>query len=195
MSNSRRYNTLLLRVARLEKNFLPQEKVAGNYTVKEMDSIRAYVVLVHAEIESYFEDIAIDKANKAVKNWRDNKKISMVLSNIIAFISPQMNWTKNDGLDYRISRSASHYLNMIESNHGIKADNLKNILYPIGFEEDQFDSTWILTMDSFGSFRGHIAHSSHGVQSQIDMRTERDRINNIIIPEIKGIDEDLRRLR
>jgi hypothetical protein len=195
MSNSRRYKILSSRISRLEQNFLPAEKINGNYTLKEMDSIRAYVVLVHAEIQSYFEDIAKNKAELALERWQSRRINSPSLTAMVAFMSPELSWNASDTFCYRVSRSVSHYLSTIRGNNGVKEENLKKLLCPIGFNKDIFDEAWLGTMNSFGGSRGEIVHSSHGVQSQIDMRTEKTRINNIILPEIGRLDNYMRSLR
>jgi len=50
-------------------------------------------------------------------------------------------------------------------------------------------------MDTFGSIRGNIAHSTHTVQNVIDRNTELSRIVNQIIPELEKIDELISKLK
>ena len=64
MANSIRHKQLVSRIITIEKNLLPPIKINGNYTKQESDLIRSYVLLVHAEIEAYFEDVAINKAQR-----------------------------------------------------------------------------------------------------------------------------------
>lgn len=182
----------------IENNLLPQEKISGNYTKKEKDLIRGYILLVHAEIEAYFEDIAKQVVFTAKSKWTTERQKSNCLLSIMAFCSHEIKWEndphKND-IEHRINRTTAHYTNGLNSNHGIKSNNIKNILFPIGIEESQLDQTWLNTMDDFGAKRGSIAHSTHSVQNPIDLKTEKDRVNIQIIPEIRALDSIIRSLK
>lgn len=200
MANSQRHKQLLSRISQLESNLLPAPKINGNYTKKESDMIRSYVILSHAEIESYFEDIADSKVRKALNLWMINRTKSNCLLAIMSFCTEEINWEKEkksdkEKLDFRINRVARHYLNKLNNNHGIKSNNLFNILLPIGIEAHEIDPTWLNTMDNFGSKRGQFAHTSSSVQSQIDLVTEKNNINNSILPEIGNIDELVKKLK
>jgi hypothetical protein len=193
MANSKRHNQLLSRIGQLESNLLPAPKINGNYTKKESDMIRSYVILTHAEIESYFEDIADSKIRKALSNWINNRTKSNCLLLVMSFCSEEINWDKEkksdkEKLEFRIYRVANHYRNKLKNNNGIKSANLFNILLPVGIESQDIDPTWLSTMDNFGSKRGQFAHTSSSVQSQIDLVTEKNIINNSILPEIGNID-------
>lgn len=193
MANSKRHNQLLSRIGQLESNLLPAPKINGNYTKKESDMIRSYVILTHAEIESYFEDIADSKIRKALSNWINNRTKSNCLLSVMSFCSEEINWDKEkksdkEKLEFRIYRVANHYRNKLKNNNGIKSANLFNILLPVGIESQDIDPTWLSTMDNFGSKRGQFAHTSSSVQSQIDLVTEKNIINNSILPEIGNID-------
>ncbi|MHA8106296.1 HEPN domain-containing protein [Aquirufa sp. 5-AUSEE-100C1] len=193
MANSERYNKLLSRISQLECNLLPAPKINGNYTKKESDMIRSYVLLSHAEIESYFEDIADSKVRKALSEWMSKRTKSNCLLAIMSYCTEEINWnnlkkTDKDKLDYRISLVTRHYLNKLIGNHGIKSTNLLSILLPIGIESSEIDPSWLNTMDNFGSKRGQFAHTSSSVQSQIDLVTEKNNLNNSILPEIRNID-------
>ncbi|SFR85440.1 HEPN domain-containing protein [Maribacter stanieri] len=198
MANSARYNKLKSRIKFIENNLLPDEKITGNYTKKEKDLIRGYILLVHAEIEAYFEDIAKQVVSNAKSKWIATRQKSNCILSIIAFCSHEINWendpSKND-IKHRINRTTGHYTNKLNSNHGIKSNNVKNILLPLGIEESQLDQTWLNTMDDFGAKRGSIAHSTHSVQNPIDLKTEKDRINIQIIPEIKDLDSIIKALK
>ncbi|PXY00836.1 hypothetical protein DF185_13125 [Marinifilum breve] len=193
MANSRRYNQLQSRIIFLENNILPDVKINGNYTKKESDLIRSYVLLVHAEIESYFEDIAKLKIQKALQDWRSDRKKSNCLLAVMSFCSEEINWERiskeeKSKFDFRVNKTVRHFIDKLDSNHGIKSKNICNILLPIGIEISQLDDVWLGTMDSFGSKRGLFAHSAIQTQSQIDLVVEKNNININILPEIEIID-------
>jgi hypothetical protein len=175
-------------------------RIDGNYSKKESDMIRSYVLLSHAEIESYFEDIARSKVRKALSNWLANGTKSNCLLAIMSYCTEEINWDKEkksdkEKLNFRVNRVASHYLNKLNNNHGVKSTNLLSILLPIGIGLNEIDPAWLHTMDNFGSKRGQFAHTSSSVQSQIDLVTERNCINNSILPEIRNIDELVKKIK
>lgn len=189
---------MINRIYFIEKNILPKVKITGNYTKKESDSIRSYVLLIHAEIEAYLEKICEEKSKKVLSDWILKRKKSHSLSSLCCYISPEINWEKDrnsDNMEHRLQRIVTHYLKSnIAMNHWIKKSNILSLLLPIWIEINQIDQTWLITMDSFGSTRGIIAHSSHRTQSQIDLITEKNRINYSIIPEIKVIDNLIKKI-
>lgn len=193
MANSARYRRLTSRIVFLENNLLPPVKLAGNYTKKESDLIRSYVLLTHAEIESYFEDIALAKAQKSLNDWKVSRKRSHCLLAMMSFTSVELNWEKEKvekkvKFDYRVNRTFVHFKEKLKNNHGIKSNNVLDILLPIGIEEHELDTAWLTIMDEFGKKRGLIAHSTIGVQNQIDLVTEKKNININILPEILNLD-------
>ena len=190
---SRRYNKLVYRITSIERNLLPPIKILGNYTKKESDLIRSYILLAHAEVESYLEDIAKEKAKSALDKWNGSRKKSNCLLSLMTFMGGEINWSSaNNNTKYelatRLNRTVVHYIATLDKNHGIKSNNVLNILLPLGIEINEFDQAWLATMDSFGSFRGELAHTTHSTQAQIDLVTERNRINNQILPELDVID-------
>ena len=69
MAYSPRLRELLIRIQTLENHFLPtglKFSSTGQYSPLEEDHGRAYVLLVHAEIEAYFEEIGAAGITTAV---------------------------------------------------------------------------------------------------------------------------------
>lgn len=198
MANSLRHKRLLSRVKSLENNLLPTVKVSGNYTKKESDLIRSYILLSHAEIESYFEDIAKDKVSKALNKWIANKEKSNCLLSVMSFCGNDLDWQNKpdkDRIESRINRTISHYINLLQNNHGIKSKNILNILLPLGVELDDIDQAWLSSMNTFGAKRGVFAHSTIRTQSQIDLVTEKNFINNTVLPEIVNLDDLVKKIK
>ena len=198
MANSARHKKLISRISFIESELLPPIKLSGNYTKKESDLIRSYVILSHAEIESYFEDIASDIVTRSLQAWITSRAKSTCLLSIMTFCGEDIKWeNRNDKntIESRIRVTALHYLNLLKSNHGVKSKNILKILLPIGIEENALDQTWLTVMDEFGKKRGSFAHSSHIVQAQIDLKTEKDRINLYILPEIETLDLLIKKIR
>ena len=199
MANSQRYRFLISRIKFLENNVLPADKPSGNYTKREVDLIKSYVLLVHAEIEAFFEDRAKAKVRKALADWIASRTKSTCLKAVLAFTGNELSYEKrrkeeSKSIVYRVNRAVSHYLSSINSNNGVKENDLINMLIPLGIELDELDVTWLSIMDSFGAIRGNIAHNSVGAQSVLDRNSEVQRIQQQILPGIATIDEMIQRL-
>lgn len=193
MPKSRRIKQLESRIAFLESNILPAPNPTGNYSKKEQDLIRSYVLLVHAEIEAYFEDVAKEKVSKSLSKWMSSRQKSTCLKAILAYAGNELSYETTKKADsyniaFRLNRAVSHFLSLINKNNGIKEANLLSILVPLGIELNDIDPVWLSTMETFGSFRGQIAHNSLQVQTQVDRNTEVRRINTQILPEVQRID-------
>ncbi len=191
MANSHRYNQLLKRVNKIEASYIPTIRQSGNYTNKEQDDIRAYVLLTHAEIESYFEEVAEEKVKKAFRNWQATRQKSNVLLALMAFNG---NDYRENEIEIRINKALTSYIHSLRNNHGIKEANILNILLPAGFEYTDIDSTWLGTINSFGSNRGLLAHSAARVQQPLDPVILRNMVTQVV-SEIANIDEKLKQMK
>ena len=193
MGKSRRLLQLLSRLSFLEKNILPNERFDGNYTKREQDLIRSYVLLSHAEIEAFIEDRAKEKVSKALLSWNSNRTKSNCLKSVLSFTGHELSFDKNanaNNIQYRMNTTIAHFMSsVVDKNHGVKEKNILKMLLPIGIEINEIDQTWLSVMESFGSTRGNIAHNSFQVQNRIDRNSELHRINNQIVPELVNIDK------
>jgi hypothetical protein len=78
MAQSLRLRSLLARLKTLEKHFLPKGlkfPSTGQYSKHEEDQGRAYVLLAHAELESYFEDRAEEILNQCVNALAKSRRM------------------------------------------------------------------------------------------------------------------------
>lgn len=201
MNNSKRYKSLVKRIDFLNRNILPIINPTGDYTETEIDLTRSYILLVHAEVENYLEDIVSDKILNCFTLWFSSRKKSSCITSVLAFCGDKISFDtkrdtpeKKEKIEHRIEKNINYYKSIIFSNHGIKKSNILNLLLPIGIERYELDDTWLSIMENFGSNRGLIAHKSLSVQNPIDPQSERNLINNIILPELKKIDYQIIKL-
>lgn len=199
MAKSIRLKQLLSRIIFLENNILPSVRIDGNYSKKENDLIKSYLLLVHAEIESYFEDCVMQKVNIAFQKWTITRKKSTCLKSVLAFSGNDISYDKtkktdSNNIEFRMNRAVNHFKGIIQKNNGVKENDILKLFLPLGIELDELDETWLNVMESFGSTRGNIAHNSLRVQRQLDRDTEMKRINNQIIPEIERLDGIIKRI-
>lgn len=85
------------------------------------------------------------------------------------------------------------YRKFLESNHGLKNDNINKIFKPLGFKIDvDFEQTFLNDLDSLGSKRGAIAHSSSSKKAKtlLDYNDEKNKIERIL-NEIKDFEDSL----
>jgi hypothetical protein len=171
------FEVLKLRLTQLHKHllpFLPNPPVSKvSYSDSELDSTRAYVVLVHAEIEEFCEELVRSKA-KAVKDVFDKTgKVEPSLRRMIIHFVIKREKLWNEVLRPSkdvVALSLQSYETTIHDNNGVKRRNLEKLLFPLGIHDKHLSklTTWLAQMDSFGSDRGNLAHKSIGAQRPPD---------------------------
>lgn len=190
--NTSLFIRLKRRIAFIETSYLPVLKAAGNYSDKEQDDIRAYLFLIHAELEYYFEEIARQKTDEALKKWiADHNYKSTILMSLSCFNKTNITSQK---IRERLHLVKNQYHQIINNNHGIKEQNILDILLPLGVHYDDIDNTWLNTISSFGSQRGDVAHKSARVQSPLNPLDIKNNIA-LILQEIELLDKNIKKLK
>ena len=125
--------------------------------------------------------------------WKTKGLSSRVLTALVSFSKRKLSsiatyWANPANHKYlyitdRMQECVNAYIGMLNSNHGIKGENLLNILLPMGISFDEIDNTWLNTMNSFGEERGKVAHSTSRALNLIDPMAE---INSVVLV-LKGI--------
>ncbi|WP_144070111.1 HEPN domain-containing protein [Nonomuraea indica] len=201
---SRRYSRLCKRLANLERIFLPAIDLLGNYTADQYDHVRAYIVLCHAEIESYIEYMCLDLLEKAEERWKSKGKSSLCMAALMLYnerkvvapksLSKQVSADLFDAVVKKAFKLHREYLQ--RDNHGIKEANLMKMLLPLGFQEAEFDNVWLADMNSFGVMRGLVAHqSAQVVQNPPDPALAKQRVESVLagVAKIESVFVRLRR--
>lgn len=132
------------RIRTIDGALLPKINPMGIYTDAEQDSIRAFVLLCHAEIECFIEDWAQILLDALLLELLNLKAGSLFARSHAAKVTSSLHHT-------------------ISINHGIKMDNILKMFEPLGLVEadfDAIDSKFLTQMNAFGSRRGESAHSS-----------------------------------
>jgi hypothetical protein len=166
--------------------------MTGDYTPRQLDGIAGYFVLVHAELESYFEDKAIELIDHSLARWTTANKITKPLFSMMTYYEgerkgPPQSFDPEQFKDRKfeslVNSAAAHHRNRVAKNNGIKEKDLCEILFPVGFSYTDIDSALIASLDSFGQRRGSFAHQSiKKVIStvQIDPFVEAGTVQNIV---------------
>tara|TARA_B110000908_G_C9914479_1_gene296832 strand:- start:95 stop:457 length:363 start_codon:yes stop_codon:yes gene_type:complete len=89
-----------------------------------------------------------------------------------------------------IQLTQDQFLNKIKLNHGIKDHNFKTLILPLGIDIDSLDQTWLTNLDSFGSKRGEVAHTSKYAQGSINPKDEFESVL-MLLSGIKELDQTI----
>lgn len=171
------YRQLENRVSRIKKNFDFVVGINGP-TPLQNDKIRGMLLLCHAEFESYIEKIASLLIDDAYEKWKRTHRANYNLASL--FLESEK-ITKSMAFETKVGYVVNEYKKIINNNHGIKDHNIKAMFGPLGYSIDQFDSIFIANLNSFGTIRGEVAHTSAITTTSIyDKITEEQRIDDIL---------------
>ena len=198
--STKRYNMLLRRSKLLRKHFLPKKSsLTGNYSSLQLDRAAAYLVLSHAEIEAYFEDMILQVISTTESKWKSNRHITPSLVSLVTYLPGERKGPpqafdnkqfKDRNINELIGKAIALHKIRVRANHGIREANLCEILFPIGFGYNDLGSTLIASLDTFGSRRGDFAHQSlahNPIITTLDPLVEAANVDQII-QEIENVD-------
>nr|WP_321352973.1 HEPN domain-containing protein [uncultured Methanoregula sp.] len=195
-SNSKRFQELEKSINYLTGFLLPSQKPSADYSLEELIRMRSHRILIHAEIESYFEDIAVDKIRTAAAEYKMTKKTGPVLAALFACSQrqtpvklPDTHNKNRNFFENRLDEESTIFHNMVKNNHGIHQNNILQLLLSIGVCETEIDQTLLIDLDQLGTQRGEFAHTSisNKTKQKFDPSIERNRIK-LWIPVIQKID-------
>ncbi|WP_345990326.1 HEPN domain-containing protein [Sulfurimonas sp. HSL1-2] len=212
MPISKRFKELRSRLIELKTHMLPGSfSATGNYTDRQLDRTRGYRLLVHAEIESYLEDVSKEIVTDAIREWKRNGKASNLL---IAFLaSYHSSWSvndecsneeiiqlarsrkkPNDSIEEVIDLAQKQFVQIVKDNHGVKENNFKSLILPTGIDIAGLDNTWMTTLDNFGSLRGEIAHKTKRATTQLNPEDEYKRVKDLL-EGLKDLDKKIMNIK
>ncbi|WP_343563560.1 HEPN domain-containing protein [Kiloniella sp. b19] len=180
--------------------------VDPNQTTTDLQrlKVRSFIMLTHAALEEYFETISKSVAMEARKAFIERGTICHCLMALISLKAQNgktdsekrdniKNLSKN--IDDFSKEALNQYINIINNNHGIRKQNLNNILLPIGIDIEYEDILLSNALDTFGSTRGNVAHKFHHIQTEptlSSIKTELQTIENNLIDFDKAVCSTLR---
>ncbi|MDI9240773.1 hypothetical protein QLQ15_17860 [Lysobacter sp. LF1] len=200
---SERFVQLRDQLAALRSHLLPEAfDPTGLYEQPDAISTRAlgYRVLAHAEIETYFEDRALEVANLAREAWERTRFASRVALCLTSFSGKEMRsppdtlqapsdnkkktWPELIDINVRLTPIWAAFHHFVRSdNNGVKEKNLLALLLPIGIDHGKLDPNLLADLDSFGALRGAAAHSSSrtGVRQALNPADELRRVESLLV--------------
>jgi hypothetical protein len=195
MPTPKRLQRLLTRLDKLEAHLLPPVfSLTGRYAPRQRDYTKAFLLLVHAELESYFEDRARSLVTLAQGHYQRKRICTRVLSRLLLYhhatkdelgpVSPQA-----------VGKAINFYLDHLDKNHGIREKNLLTIFLPLGMSHTDLGAQLVTACNQLAQKRGQFAHASFKTHQQVDPKTERDNIRRNILPELKELEARLKNLQ
>lgn len=122
---------------------------------------RSLLVLGHAELESFFEGLALDLLESSLQVWKDYGFVNYNLGALL--FNASFKKEKDDSFSSIPEKAIKNYKeDTLRNNHGIKKRNLINLYEPLGYNLDKIDNDKIQqligTLDALGGRRGESAH-------------------------------------
>jgi hypothetical protein len=202
MPTSNGWRALKREIATLREHFLPDPfHPLGVYlnSTRAQAHTRAFIVLSHAEIESYLEEWAKDIARASEVVWTSSRRITEPLSFLLATLAERIEvpitlvGPKGKDSPQRLVEASlklfQKYYKQIKDNNGIKERNVLALFAPLGVPAAALGLTLLPNLDNLGVLRGTHAHqSAKAVQTVLDPETEYKRVNELL-DELVALDE------
>jgi len=166
----------------------------------DFDSMAAFRLLSHAELEGYFErksQMALDRLENDFKTGKFATSQAAAL--VFLFLwktQSQPNWADKKNMSTAEYRDAelTDFKNLtqqalgfgrqfINNNNGIKENSITTLSALMGFFADQVDNVLITELGQYGAKRGDVAHDSwvHNTRTFDSADIEKNRILNILV--------------
>lgn len=147
-------------------------------TPAQEDKLRGIVALSHAEIEDYFETVALSLYQDSIKLWNLKRTANYNLASLF-MLSDRPGKKLDPG--NTLFKIKELYENSVNRSHGIKRENIHTLFYPLGYEEKDFDPMLLSQLESFGSLRGSIVHTAaNKAKNPLDQSTVIKMIQDIL---------------
>lgn len=187
MPTSKHWRNLDREIATLRSQFLPKSfDPLGQYpeSGKVQAYTRAFLVLSHAEIETFLESWAKEIARSCEEKWISSNKLTLPLGYLIASRLEKITTPHFDTpsqLSNATTKLFQSYYKAIKDNHGIKELNILELFSPFGVPASVLSTTLLANLDALGNLRGAHAHNSaKAVQVQLDPETEHKTISSVV---------------
>jgi hypothetical protein len=188
MPKPKRLQRLLTRLGKLQEYLLPATfSLTGRYSARQRDFTKAFLLLAHAELESYFED----RARKLVENAESSYQRKGICAPVLSRLLVYHNASKDDlgpVSPNGVKKAVNYYLDHLDKNHGIKEGNLLTIFLPLGISHGELDSQLISACNQLAHKRGQFAHASFKTHQQVDPKTELENIRKNILPKLRNLE-------
>lgn len=191
MAASRHWKAVDREIDSLRLHFLPDPfDPLGTYAnaPRVQANARAFLVLSHAEVESYLENWAKEIARSAETVWKGKNRVTAPLAFLLAASADRLAVHETLGAHDAPHKFAevtekvfTKYYKQVKDNNGVKEKNLLALFMPLGLPSSAIGATLLPNLDVFGSVRGtHAHHAASAVVTPLDPETEHKRVKNVL---------------
>ena len=157
--------------------------------------VQSYILLSHAAIEEYLEELGREVAREARKQFSTRGRITrsmvaLVMTKVLDEISKKVDKSRDtisvdmiSDMDDFSHDAVNLYEQQLRENHGIREPNQKRILLPIGVSPEKTDTATMNMMDAYGLIRGELAHKFTLIRTEHTLNSVETTLTEII----KGI--------
>lgn len=162
---SSRFARLSKRVDVIKSRYLANEPDEnGDYSSEALDDCSAAILLVHAELESYFEEVSRAVARYAVEEAVGGRYTEQFVSLLYYYGARSGNGDiAKDGrysLPDMAKAAQGLHARQVKGCNGIKEKDLKKLFDPFAFGHFEPEGNLAGNLDAFGAHRGEVAHRS-----------------------------------
>lgn len=167
---SKRLVALDKRIRDLRRAFLPRQfSPIGNYSPEALDNSSAFRLLVHAELESFIEEIALDIVNRATVNVNSGRicetsaAILCLYKQEMGGMPSQLSEINHSSFVQGVKLTCLHDLRRrIDKNNSIKPSSILSFFIPLGIDETKIDEQFLIDLSTLSARRGEVAHKRLG---------------------------------
>ena len=197
--NSKEFQELDRRLKELTAQFVNFEiPIDRDPTSQELDSIKAFKLLMHAEFETFIEDRILEAITDSVAQWVNGRAISRCLFNLVLRWQDSNKDEIKPGLVYDgarlnelVRRCKKRACDEIEDNNSIKRDAFLRMCSSAGLLSEDLSGTLLANLESFGKDRGEVAHKGAGKVRSINAPGVEAKAADDIVKLLKQFDLDL----
>lgn len=150
--------------------------------------VRAYLLLSHAALEQFVEDLCLELVNRATDSWESNHHLSEPVLALIAFYSDSLTISDNerdpeltffDHIRLGLEKAKATYSSYLKKkNNGVSVKYLRQMLLPVGLSVPT-DPKWVGSLAQLASYRGDNAHK-HRVTKVTDPERAREWVQDCL---------------
>lgn len=177
-----RFDRLYSRSISLRDRYLPEKpNEIGDYSEEQQDDARACILLIHAEVESYLEELA-ERLCAHVGELIAKEHYDSLTSSFLFFYGARTNEIKDvKSLEDVAKGAVALHGRVLHGNNGIKSKDISKMFNPFFVGGIDLDASLEQVLDSFGALRGKCAHSSFiGISEDINCYEIREQVNCLL---------------
>lgn len=192
MMSSKLFKELSSRRIELEKLFL-NFPTSDSYLQPNQDRIKAFIILMHSEIEYYFERFSDGVKNYITEPAKVADDYSKLPVDFFIYSTKRLDVEAEYDHHTKGKSIIKEFNSLIaKKNNGIKKINILTLLLPLGVKYVDIDLSLLNTLNDYGEKRCMFAHT--GLKAHATRILDRDIENrqaDMIVKMIEILDQDI----